>query len=90
MDFGHEQTDEPVRDCDCKRCAIAERDRLKEEMVKVERLSGHFAKYPQNPDTMAINLLSAIGTIAHDALTPNVQIEGQPASGLSLSNVGLG
>ena len=48
--------------------------KLKEAMVKIERLSGHFAKYPQNPDTMAINLLSAIGTIAQDALMPNVEV----------------
>ena len=33
MDFGHTYDEEPVATCDCRRCAIAERDRLRDALI---------------------------------------------------------
>ena len=33
--IGHTQEEEPVQDCDCKRCAIAERDRLRSAFADI-------------------------------------------------------
>ena len=45
-----------------------------------------FFEYPHSGQVMVD---SSMGLVTNEE-TPNVQIEGQPASGLSLSNAGLG
>ena len=38
----HTQEEEPVQDCDCKRCAIAERDRLRASLKELHELLARY------------------------------------------------
>lgn len=40
LQLEHNENDAPIRDCDCRRCAIAERDRLRTALSAIERF-GH-------------------------------------------------
>ena len=77
---GHTQEEEPVRDCDCHRCAIAERDRLRKLLEEASECIADWGLYASEYFQKKHDLDGDIRRFREAAnLTPNSVLDRTPS-----------